>query len=137
MSEVSPEAIDNAAQADDQETDEGCEVFFVDTEKVERASASMISTQRARQVAELFKVFSSETRVRILHALSDEELCVCDLAQVLEMTVSAVSHQLRSLRKTGLVEYRKDGKLAYYRVCEPEVVALIEEGIRHLADEEG
>lgn len=136
MSEVSPEAIDAAAQADDQETDEGCEVFFVDTEKVERASASMISTQRSRQVAELFKVFSSETRVRILHALSNEELCVCDLAQVLEMTVSAVSHQLRSLRKTGLVEYRKDGKLAYYRVCEPEVVALIEEGIRHLADDE-
>lgn len=136
MSEVSPEAIDAAAQADDQETDEGCEVFFVDTEKVERASATMISTQRSRQVAELFKVFSSETRVRILHALSNEELCVCDLAQVLEMTVSAVSHQLRSLRKTGLVEYRKDGKLAYYRVCEPEVVALIEEGIRHLADDE-
>lgn len=132
MSEVSPEAIDAAAQADDQEADGGCEVFSVDTEKVDRASASMIPEKRSRQVAELFKVFSSETRVRILHALSREELCVCDLAQVLEMSVSAVSHQLRSLRKTGLVEYRKEGKLAYYRVCEPDLIALLEEGVRYV-----
>lgn len=132
MSEVSPEAIDNAEQVSDQETDEGCEVFSVDTEKVDRASASMIPEKRTRQVAELFKVFSSETRVRILHALSREELCVCDLAQVLEMSVSAVSHQLRSLRKTGLVEYRKEGKLAYYRVCEPDLIALLEEGVRYV-----
>ncbi|MGM0558923.1 MAG: ArsR/SmtB family transcription factor [Myxococcota bacterium] len=125
----------DAQQVDDQDTDAQCEEFVIDTERVARARASMIPEEHVRQVAELFKAFSSETRVRILRALSREELCVCDLAKVLDMTVSAVSHQLRSLRNTGLVEYRKEGKLAYYRACAPELIGLLEDGIRHIGDE--
>jgi DNA-binding transcriptional ArsR family regulator len=86
------------------------------------------------ELAEIFKVLSEPTRIRILQALFDEELCVCDLAAVVETTSSAISHQLRILRTARLVKSRKDGKMVYYSLDDGHVRSLFEEGIRHVTD---
>lgn len=109
-----------------------CQVFYVDEERVARVREAMLPDDFVNEVAETFKVLAHPTRVRILRALAKEELCVCDLAQVLGMTVSAASHQLRMLRGMRLVRYRMEGKLAYYSLRDPFVLALLEDGIRHL-----
>mgnify|MGYP001814296215 FL=1 len=104
----------------------------MDEERVARVREAMLPGDLVTEVAETFKVLAHPTRVRILRALAKEELCVCDLAQVLGMTVSAASHQLRMLRGMRLVRYRMEGKLAYYSLRDPFVLALLEDGIRHL-----
>lgn len=116
--------------------DEGCcEVLFVDEDRVRRVRQDMLSDDLAQQVADTFKVLSHPTRVRILRALAKEELCVCDLAQALSLSISATSHQLRALRSMRLVRYRMDGKLAYYSLRDPFVRALLDDGVRHLTGE--
>ena len=112
-----------------------CEVFYVDDDRVGRVRDAMLSEDLVEQVADLFKVLAHPTRVRILRALAKEELCVCDLSQVLGLSVSATSHQLRAMRTMKLVRYRRDGKLAYYSLRDPFVAALLEDGVRHLTDE--
>lgn len=123
------------AQVKDRErvrTDEGCcEVFFVDTERVQRARAAMPPELAVEAAAALFKLIGHPTRVRILLALATEELCVCDLAQVLGATVSASSHQLRNMRAMGLVHFRTEGKLVYYRASDPVMVSLLQKGVEH------
>jgi DNA-binding transcriptional ArsR family regulator len=94
----------------------------------------MHDEQTIVELAETFKVLSEPTRVRILHALSVEELCVCDISAVVQMTSSAVSHQLRILRTARLVRSRKDGKMVYYSLDDEHVRNLFEEGIRHLKE---
>jgi DNA-binding transcriptional ArsR family regulator len=94
----------------------------------------MHDEQTIVELAETFKVLSEPTRVRILHALSVEELCVCDISAVVQMTSSAVSHQLRILRTARLVRSRKDGKMVYYSLDDEHVHNLFEEGIRHLKE---
>lgn len=86
------------------------------------------------ELAEIFKVLGEPTRIRILQALADEELCVCDLAAVVETTPSAISHQLRLLRTAKLVRSRKDGKMVYYALDDAHVRNLFEEGLRHLRE---
>jgi DNA-binding transcriptional ArsR family regulator len=86
------------------------------------------------ELAETFKVLAEPTRIRILQAISDEELCVCDIAAVVNATQSAISHQLRILRSARLVKSRKDGKMVYYSLDDDHVRNLFEEGIRHLKE---
>jgi DNA-binding transcriptional ArsR family regulator len=86
------------------------------------------------ELAEIFKVLSEPTRVRILQALTEEELCVCDIAAVVETTSSAISHQLRILRSARLVRARKDGKMVYYTLDDDHVRNLFKEGIQHLKE---
>lgn len=93
---------------------------------------AMLPDDLVQAVADIFKALSHPTRVRVLRALAMEELCVCDLAQVLSLSVSATSHQLRALRAMRLVRFRMDGKLAYYSLRDPFVRALLEDGVRHL-----
>ena len=118
-----------------------CEVFVVDVERVQRACSVMPSNEVVDETAALFKLIGHPTRVRILLALAAEELCVCDLAQVLGATVSATSHQLRNMRVMGLVHFRMEGKLAYYKASDPLMVSLLQEGVDHarsrLADSGG
>ena len=85
-------------------------------------------------LSELFKVLSDETRTRILHLLSQRELCVCDLALVLEMSLPAVSHHLRLLKIMKLVTYRRDGKQVYYRLDDHHVVELISVASEHFSE---
>ena len=110
-----------------------CQVFYVDEERVARVREAMLPDDFVNEVAETFKVLAHPTRVRILRALAKEELCVCDLAQVLGMTVSAASHQLRALRGMKLVRYRMDGKLAYYRLADPSWLHVAESVLEKLA----
>jgi len=113
-----------------------CEVYYVDEERVGRVRSAMLADDLVEQVADIFKVLAHSTRVRILRALASEELCVCDLAQVLGLSISAVSHQLRTMRQMKLVRCRMDGKLAYYSLRDRFVSALLEDGVRHLNGEE-
>jgi len=86
-------------------------------------------------LAETFKVLGDPTRVRILLALGQEELCVCDLAELFEVTPSAVSHQLRLLRAHRLVKLRREGKLAFYSLDDDHVRVLFAEGLRHVTED--
>ncbi len=85
-------------------------------------------------LGDFFKVLGDPTRLKILHALLSGELCVCDLAVVLSMSVSAVSHQLSVLKQARLVEYRRDGKVVYYRLCDHHVEGLLESTRAHLSE---
>lgn len=114
-----------------------CEVYFVDPDRIGRVREAMLSEDLLEQVADTFKVLAHPTRVKILRALALEELCVCDLAQVLGLSISAVSHQLRALRQMKLVRCRMEGKLAYYTLRDRFVLALLEDAVRHLEGEEG
>lgn len=83
-------------------------------------------------LADLYKVFSDSTRIRILFALEQGEMCVCDVAALLGMTVSAVSHQLNTLRKSRLIVYRKNGKNVYYSLADDHVSALLDLALEHI-----
>ena len=113
-----------------------CEVRYVDEDRVKRVQEAMLAEDLVQRVADMFKLLAHPTRVRILRALASEELCVCDLAQVLGFSVSATSHQLRTMRQMKLVRYRMEGKLAYYSLRDPFVLALLDDGVRHLTGEE-
>jgi DNA-binding transcriptional ArsR family regulator len=115
-------------------TEDACEISYVDQERVARAKARMHSERTFLRLAEIFKVLGEPSRVRILQALSDEELCVCDIAAVVGGTPSAVSHQLRILRTAELIRSRKEGKMVYYALDDVHVRNLFEEGLRHLEE---
>ena len=104
---------------------------LVDAERVQRAAQAMPSQRTLNGLAETFKVLSNPNRLKIIHALSGNEFCVCDLAALLDSTDSAVSHQLRLLRGMRLVRYRREGKLAYYSLDDVHVRQLFESGLQH------
>ena len=85
-------------------------------------------------LAELFKVFGDSTRIRILFVLSSAEVCVCDLARVLNMTQSAISHQLRILKQSQLVKSRRDGKSVFYSLADDHVYRIINQGFEHIKE---
>ena len=85
-------------------------------------------------LAELFKIFGDSTRVKILYTLSMSEMCVRDIASVLDMTVSAVSHQLSILRRSKLVGTRRDGKTVYYSLADDHVTSILEKGYEHITE---
>lgn len=113
-------------------TQDFCTIDCVHAEAVERARADMLPDQQVAHLTELFKVLADQTRVRILRALFPGELCVCDLATLLSMTPSAVSHQLRLLRASKLVRFRKQGKVVFYSLDDDHVRGLIAEGLDHV-----
>ena len=110
-----------------------CETL-VHPEAVSRAREA-VDRAPVEALAETFKVLGDPTRVRILLALSDQELCVCDLAEIFDVTSSAVSHQLRLLRTHRLVKARREGKLVFYSLDDEHVRGLFAEGLRHLQDD--
>jgi len=109
-----------------------CEVDVFDPERVAKVREAMLSSEHADHMTEIFQALGNPTRVKILHSLFTEELCVCDLAQVLGMTSSAVSHQLRVLRSRRLVKFRKVGKMAYYSIDDEHVRELFILGLDHV-----
>jgi len=111
-----------------------CEVHYVDEKKVEKVKAAMISENTGLALAEIFKILGNTTRVKILHALSREDLCVCDIAALLNVSVSAVSHHLRLLRDLRLVKYRKEGRIVYYSLDDGHVKDLLEVGVEHAGE---
>ena len=91
---------------------------------------------KVNDLAELFKIFGDSTRLRIMSALLRHELCVCDISALLNMTISAVSHQLKILRDSNLVSTRRDGKVVYYSLADNHVKEIIECGIEHISEKE-
>ena len=85
-------------------------------------------------LAELFKVFGDSTRIKILYALLEGELCVCDIAKLMEVTQSAVSHQLRILKQSQLVKSRRDGKSVFYSLADDHVYRIINQGFEHIKE---
>ncbi len=112
-----------------------CEVVCVHPDRVRAARNSLPQEETVNALAEAFRTLSDPTRIRIIAALSKHNLCVCDLANMLGLTGSAVSHQLRLLRGQRLVTYRKEGKIAYYTLDDEHIGNLLDEGLRHVRGE--
>lgn len=111
-----------------------CEVDFVDERKVKRVQKAMKSTAAVGALAETFRLLGDPTRIKIVFALSREELCVCDLAHLVGASQSAVSHSLRALRQMKLVKFRKEGKIAYYKLDDDHIAHLLDEGFGHIQE---
>jgi len=94
----------------------------------------MKSETTIERLSETFKALSDKTRVKLLFALSIQELCVCEIVNLLETTKSAISHQLRILRNMRLVKYRKDGKMAFYSLDDKHITNLFAEGLKHIEE---
>ncbi|NYB53117.1 MAG: winged helix-turn-helix transcriptional regulator [Methanobacteriaceae archaeon] len=109
-----------------------CDIQCINENTVMDVKSEMLQEETFQTISENFKVLSDPTRVKILYALLQKEICVCDLAAVLGMTDSAVSHQLRLLRNKNLVKYRKEGKMAYYSISSPQIVELIKMGSKNV-----
>ena len=109
-----------------------CDCHAIHDDVIERVRSSMPESKDFHDLANLYKMYADYTRVRILWALSREEMCVCDLTVLLGMTKSAVSHQLKSLRLMNLVKYRKHGKIVYYSLADDHVKDIFEKGFEHL-----
>jgi len=105
------------------------------TDTVNKVRAAMAPEEELSALAELFKVLGDRTRARILEALAVSELCVCDLAAILCLSQSAVSHQLRLLRATKLVRYRKEGKNVFYSLDDEHVRQLFRQALEHVQEE--
>ena len=117
------------------ELEETCEITTVHENVVERVRRRMPDEDLLYDTAELFKVFGDSTRTRILSALFIEELCVCDIASLLNMTKSAVSHQLRILRQTKIVKSRRSGKEIYYSLDDEHISKIYGMALEHLQEE--
>ena len=109
-----------------------CDCDVIHEEVVNEVKTKMQSKDDYVQLASLFKLFGDGTRVQILHALEQSEMCVCDLAVLLGVTKSAVSHQLKALRLANLVKFRREAQIVYYSLADDHVKGMIEMGFEHL-----
>ena len=115
------------------ETDR-CDCNVIHSDLIGRVNGSMPAEESLYDLAELFKVFGDTTRVKILCALDAAELCVCDIAALLNMTQSAISHQLRVLKQARLVKYRREGKVVYYSLDDDHVGIMFRQGLAHVGE---
>lgn len=111
-----------------------CDVFFVDEAKVKAVQKKLDSDGTVQTLAETFKLLSSPTRVKIIMALAEAELCGCDLAALLGVSRPAVSHQLRLLKNLRLVKYHREGQMVYYALKDAHINNLLREGLRHVKE---
>lgn len=109
-----------------------CDFDIIHEDVVNKVKTQMPAEEEFYQLAQLYKMFGDKTRVQILSALSHNEMCVCDLAALLGMTQSAISHQLKSLRIANLVRFRKDGKIVYYSLADEHVEEILKKGFEHI-----
>jgi ArsR family transcriptional regulator len=109
-----------------------CESNCIHEDVVNRVKKNLPDDEILSEAANFFKVFGDKTRIKILSALLDSEMCVCDIACLLEMSQSAISHQLRVLKSNNLVKNRKEGKVVYYSLEDEHVKAILDQGIVHI-----
>ena len=114
--------------------EESCEVEHHHDNVVKRVSSIMPDEEMLYDLADFYKVFADSTRIKILYALLQSELCVCDLAETLNMTQSAVSHQLRILKQAKLIKNRREGKSIFYSLADGHVRTIISQGIEHIEE---
>lgn len=111
-----------------------CDCDVIHAEVVEEVKKHMQEEEKLYELADFYKMFSDSTRIKILWALDTSEMCVCDLAVLLNMTKSAVSHQLKTLRQEKLVKYRKEGKNVFYSLQDEHVKNILEIGLEHIEE---
>jgi len=111
---------------------ERCDCNVLHEDVVKMVKDKMPHDKDLYELAELFKIFGDTTRIKILSALFEEEMCVCDIAYLLNMTQSAISHQLRVLKQARLVKNRKDGKVVFYSLDDEHVKSIMDQGLIHV-----
>ena len=113
---------------------ECCETTHTHEDIIGFVRKQLTDEELLRELADLFKIFGDTTRVRILNALLISEMCVCDLAEVLEMSQSAISHQLRVLKQAKLVKNRREGKTVFYSLADGHIQTIINQGMEHVIE---
>ncbi len=113
---------------------ESCKCTIIHEDIINRVKDIMPEEETLYDLAELFKVFGDSTRIKILCALLETEMCVCDMAALFGMTQSAISHQLRVLKQARLVKFRKDGKVVYYSLQDQHIKNIFDEGLEHVTE---
>ena len=118
-----------------QENTPTCQEEELHPEAIHRVQEKLPQDEVLYDLAELFKIFGDSTRVKILYALLEaEELCVCDIASLMDVTQSAVSHQLRVLKNSKLVKFRKEGKTVFYSLADEHVIRILSQGMEHIME---
>ena len=113
---------------------ETCTVIHEHTDSIEYVKESMPNAESLYRLSELYKIFGDLTRIKILFALFEREMCVCDIAALLNMTHSAISHQLRVLKQSNLVKFRRDGKEVYYSPYDEHIYKILAQGLEHIKE---
>ena len=113
---------------------ECCEFMHAHDEIVERVQKEMPGEDTLYDLTELFRIFGDSTRIRILYVLFEAEMCVCDIAALLGMTQSAISHQLRVLKQMRLVSFRRDGKTVFYKLADAHIQTILAQGMEHISE---
>jgi ArsR family transcriptional regulator len=113
---------------------EACNCNVIHNDVIQKVRESIPKEEVLYDLAEFFKVFGDSTRIRIICALFESEMCVCDLSALLGVSQSAVSHQLRTLKSARLVRYRKDGKVVYYSLDDEHIKHIFDEGLSHITE---
>lgn len=113
---------------------EHCDFVHVHEEAVKNMQEHLPPMEELQELAGFFKVFGDSTRIRILYVLFQHEMCVCDLAQILDMTQSAISHQLRILKQMKLVANRREGKTVFYSLADGHIKTIMNQGMEHIRE---
>ncbi|PXV89093.1 DNA-binding transcriptional ArsR family regulator [Lachnotalea glycerini] len=113
---------------------EQCDYICVHEEIIEKVEQQMPSDEMLIDLADFFKVFGDTTRIKILYVLFQSEMCVCDIANLLNMTQSAISHQLRTLKQMQLVKFRREGKTVFYSLSDGHIKTIINQGMEHICE---
>ncbi|MDD6570976.1 MAG: metalloregulator ArsR/SmtB family transcription factor [Thermoflexaceae bacterium] len=113
---------------------ECCEFISVHEDIVKKVTEHLPDEELLYNLADFFKVFADSTRIKILYVLSQSEMCVCDIAQLLNATQSAVSHQLRTLKQMQLVKARRDGKTVFYSLADDHIQTILKQGMEHILE---
>ena len=113
---------------------ERCDYSHIHQEIVDKVERTMPEDEILYDLAELFKIFGDSTLIKILYVLFESEMCVCDIAKLLGMTQSAISHQLRALKQSKLVKYRREGKTVFYSLADGHVRTILGQGMEHIAE---
>lgn len=113
---------------------EQCDYMHLHEKVIEQVQEEMPEEEILYDLAELFKVFGDSTRIKILYVLFQSEMCVCDIAQLLNMSQSAISHQLRVLKQAQLVKYRREGKTVFYSLADAHVNTILNQGLEHIEE---
>ena len=119
---------------DEQNTIERCDYIHAHEDIIAKVNETMPDEEILYDLAELFKIFGDSARIKILYVLFEAEMCVCDIAQLLNMTQSAISHQLRALKQSKLVKYRREGKTVFYSLADDHVRSILDQGMEHVAE---
>ena len=113
---------------------EQCDYMHLHEKVIAQVQEEMPEEEILYDLAELFKVFGDSTRIKILYVLFQSEMCVCDIAQLLNMSQSAISHQLRVLKQAQLVKYRREGKTVFYSLANAHVNTILNQGLEHIEE---